>query len=250
MKYAESGSSYSHSVGYTYDDLNNLTKLVETINGTGHTTSYAYDTDNRVTSVTNGSSVKSYTYDAFGRTSGRVSKHGSTTVLTDTITYRSPSSGKTSGQVATLKNAASGYSTTYTYTYDANGNIKTVGDGSYTTTYTYDSQNQLTREDNQRAGKSWTWTYDDAGNIRSKSEYAYTTGTLGTALSTKYYSYGNSNWGDLLTAYKGKTIFSELLIYLYIFSNVWIAVVLPEFGVPNTSTIKCLFFSKPSRACS
>ena len=205
MKYVESGSNYSHSVGYSYDDLNNLTKLVETINGTAHTTSYAYDEDNRVTSVTNGSSQKSYTYDGFGRNSSRVSKHGSTTVLTDTITYRSPSSGMTSGQVATLKNAAAGYNTTYTYTYDANGNIKTVNDGSYTTTYTYDNQNQLTREDNQRAGKSWTWTYDDAGNIQSKKEYAYTTGTLGSVLSTKSYGYNNSSnsWGDLLISYNG-----------------------------------------------
>ena len=83
--------------------------------------------------------------------------------------------------MATLKNAATGYNVTYSYTYDNNGNIKTVSDGTYTTTYTYDNQNQLTREDNQQAGKSWTWTYDDAGNILSKKEYAYTTGTLGTA---------------------------------------------------------------------
>ena len=43
MKYVESGSNYSHSVGYQYDTLNNLTALVETINGTERTTSYAYD---------------------------------------------------------------------------------------------------------------------------------------------------------------------------------------------------------------
>jgi len=113
--------------------------------------------------------------------------------------------------VATLKNAATGYNVTYSYTYDNNGNIKTVSDGTYTTTYTYDNQNQLTREDNQQANKSWTWTYDDAGNILSKKEYAYTTGTLGTAQSTKSYTYGNSNWGDLLTAYNGNTISSDAI---------------------------------------
>ena len=99
----------------------------------------------------------------------------------------------------------------YTYTYDANGNIKTVSDGTYTTTYTYDNQNQLTREDNQRAGKTWVWTYDDAGNILSRAEYAYTTGTVGTVVSTKSYTYGNSNWGDLLTAYNGNTITSDTI---------------------------------------
>ena len=89
---------------------------------------------------------------------------------------------------------------------DANGNIRTVTEGGSTTTYTYDSQNQLIREDNQAAGKSWTWSYDDAGNILSKKEYAYTTGTLGNAVSTKTYTYGNSNWGDLLTAYNGTDV--------------------------------------------
>ena len=206
MKYAESGSGYSHSVGYTYDTRNNLTALVETIDGTAHTTSYAYDDDNRVTSVTNGSAAKSYTYDAFGRIGSRVSKNGSATVLTDTFSYNAPASGKTSGQVSALTSSAAGYNTTYTYTYDANGNIKTVKEGNYTTTYTYDSQNQLIREDNQRAGKSWTWSYDAGGNITSKKEYAYTTGTLGSAVSTRSYTYGNSSWGDLLTAYNDSTV--------------------------------------------
>jgi len=51
-----------------------------------------------------------------------------------------------------------------------------------------------------------TWEYDNAGNILSKSEYAYTTGTLGTAVDTVSYIYGNSNWGDLLTSYDGVSI--------------------------------------------
>ena len=47
MKYVETSSTGTHSVGYTYDDINNLTALVETINGVERTTSYAYDDDNR-----------------------------------------------------------------------------------------------------------------------------------------------------------------------------------------------------------
>ena len=56
-----------------------------------------------------------------------------------------------------------------------------VSDGQSTTTYAYDSFDQLVRENNQAAGKTWTYAYDDGGNIQSKTEYAYTTGTLGTA---------------------------------------------------------------------
>ena len=40
----------------------------------------------------------------------------------------------------------------------------------------------------------------------SRSEYAYTTGTLGTPLSTKSYTYGDSGWGDLLTGFNGNAI--------------------------------------------
>ena len=78
----------------------------------------------------------------------------------------------------------------------------------YTTTYTYDSQNQLIREDNQQANKTWTWTYDDAGNILSKKRYDYTTGALGTVRGTVGYTY-DGDWGDLLKSYGGKAIDSD-----------------------------------------
>jgi RHS repeat-associated protein len=211
LRYAEKGSSYSHIVGYEYDEINNLTALVETINGTEHKTTYDYDDDNRVRSVANGSASEAYTYDAYSRVNKKVTKNGSTTVLTDTFTYRAPNSTTTSGQVATLKSAASGYNVTYTYTYDDNGNILSVSDGSKTTSYVYDSANQLTRENNQAAGKTWVWAYDDAGNITSRKEYAYTTGTLGTVVDTITYTYGDSAWGDLLTAYDGNTVTSDAI---------------------------------------
>lgn len=211
LRYAEKGSSYSHIVGYAYDNINNLTALVETINGTEHKTTYAYDDDNRLTSVANGSASEAYTYDAYSRVSKKVTKNGSSAVLTDTFTYRAPTSTTTTGQIATLKSAASGYNVTYSYTYDDNGNILSVSDGTNTTSYVYDSANQLTRENNQAAGKTWVWTYDNAGNILSRKEYAYTTGTLGTATKTVNYTYGDSSWGDLLTGYNGKTITSDTI---------------------------------------
>jgi len=213
LRYAEKGSSFSHIIGYEYDEINNLTALVETINGTEHKTTYGYDDDNRVTSVGNGSASEAYTYDAYSRVNKKVTKNGSTTVLTDNITYRDPTTTTTSGQVYKLQSAAggtSGYNVTYTYTYDNNGNIETVNVGGKTTKYTYDSANQLTREDNEAAGKTWVWTYDDAGNILSKKEYAYTTGTLGSVQSTVNYTY-DGTWGDLLTGYNGKTITSDTI---------------------------------------
>ena len=99
-------------------------------------------------------------------------------------------------------------STTYNYTYDANGNITQIKNagGVIQYKYTYDDLGQLTREDNRPLGYSYTYTYDNAGNITSKKRYAFTTGTLGTALETINYTYGNSDWGDLLTRYDGELI--------------------------------------------
>ena len=218
MKYVESGEDYSHSVGYEYDTLNNLTQLVETINGVEHTTSYDYDDDNRLHTVTQGSHTETYTYDDFGRTSRKQTKNGDEVVKTETYTFQNPTDTTTSGQVATYKTTANGYQIAFSYTYDDNGNIKTVAEEVWNgltkdgvgdrINYTYDSANQLIREDNKAAERTWTWTYDAAGNILSRTEYAYTTGSLSdvTPIDTVTYTYGDSAWGDLLTAYNGTAI--------------------------------------------
>ena len=66
------------------------------------------------------------------------------------------------------------------------------------------------REDNYYSGKTYIWTYDKGGNILTKSEYAYTAGTPGEPLNTVNYSYGNSDWKDLLTEYNGTAISYDL----------------------------------------
>ena len=81
-----------------------------------------------------------------------------------------------------------------------------MSDVTNTTSYSYDAQGQLIRENNQPAGKTWVWTYDSGGNILSRTEYAYTTGSPGTAQSSASYTYGDTGWGDLLTAYNGQAI--------------------------------------------
>ena len=132
---------------------------------------------------------------------------GRNSMVKTTIGYNDPSSTTATGQVRTWKSGA----TTYTYAYDARGNITSVSDGQSTTTYAYDSFDQLVRENNQAAGKTWTYAYDDGGNIQSKTEYAYTTGSLGAAERTVTYGYGDAGWSDLLTSIDGQSLTTDAL---------------------------------------
>ncbi len=208
MKYVESGDEYSHSVEYTYDERNNMSKIVEVINGTERDVQYAYDEDNRLESLISGQTEKSSTYDDFGRVNQQQTKHGENTVKTDSYTFTEPSAGTTSGQIGqhTIQSQNGDLNKTYSYTYDDNGNITAINDGTNTVTYVYDSANQLIRENNPVGDFTYVWTYDSAGNILSRTQYPYTTGELGTATETVIYAYGDSTWGDLLTAYNGQSI--------------------------------------------
>ena len=202
MKYVESGRR-SHTVTYSYDTENNLTSVYDSISGT---TSYTYDEDNRVEAVTNGNSDKSYFYDELGRLSETSIKHNDEEVFYQVYDFEYNYNGTTSTQLSEQRSVGNDFDIHLEYTYDPNGNIRSISDGTYTTSYMYDSQNQLIQENNQKLNKTWVWEYDNAGNILSKSEYAYTVGGVGTANSTKTYTYADSQWGDLLTNYNGKAI--------------------------------------------
>jgi len=151
---------------------------------------------------------ETYTYDSYGRLENRVSNISTNTnVLTDTLTYESGTA-----RVSSLRSKSRGnYDVTHSYSYDNNGNIKTDNTALYDTSYVYDTANQLIRENNEAAGKTWVWTYDDAGNITSRKEYAYNTGTLSGTATTVNYGYSTSTWGDLLTSFKGKTVYSDAI---------------------------------------
>ena len=95
---------------------------------------------------------------------------------------------------------------TTSYTYDDNGNIKTITSAGNLITYIYNEISELIREDNQVLGKTITYRYDGGGNLLEKKEYAYTTGTPGASTRTLPYGYADTNWKDKLTSFDGKTI--------------------------------------------
>ena len=199
-KYAESGTGYSHSVEYGYDAENNLSSLKETINGTSRTTAYSYDDDNRLDTVTANGHTVDYTYDDFGRIQQKVIRNGTTAVLTTTFTYYDPTDTTTSTQVKSIQQTAGNYSITYTYTYDDNGNILSISDGTNIYQYQYTDANKLYRENDPIAGVSKSYLYADTGNPYVEIQRPYVNGSVGSEETYVSY-YWDSTWGDMLTNY-------------------------------------------------
>lgn len=205
-------------LNYSYDTATGKLLSYTVYDGaTSKTTSYTYHeaTDsngkkNLINYITlpNAATVD-YDYDGFYRASYDIKVSNSTKLSTD-YTFRPGSdSGTTSMMVAGLTNSGNGWSKTLNYTYDANGNIATISEGStLKATYHYDELNQLVREDNKWLNKTIAYTYDKGGNIKSVKEYAYTTASKisSTATNEIEYVYGDSNWKDKLTKYNGKAI--------------------------------------------
>ena len=199
-------NALDHTYEWTYDQRDNVASITETLNGTNWEINFAYNADDILTQTTYGNNAFANTFDALGRQTQRTHTVSGTTRMTTTYGYLNPDSAHTTTLLSTVRNRGTQFDKTTAYTYDARGNITSVTANGSTTTYVYDNLGQLTRENNQAAGKTWTWTYDTAGNILSKSEYAYTTGSLGTALDTITYGYADSRgWGDLLTSYDGRS---------------------------------------------
>lgn len=159
MKYVETNGSNTHSVEYGFDNVNNLTSVAETINGSKRTTHYAYDEDNRITLVTNGVNTRSFAYDAYGRLSQETTNCSSTPIFTKTYGYMATTDSVTAETMTTdrvyrIEIDGANYDVAFNYIYDAEGNIKSYNNSLYSTRYVYDSAGQLIRENNKEANKT------------------------------------------------------------------------------------------------
>ncbi len=152
---------------YEYNDLRQLEKKTVTGPNQNGTQTKVYD--------------RTYTYDRIAVDSG------------NWMGTRLASTGYTFGS----------NSRSFTYTYDASGNITRIGvsGGSLTVgtkskTYSYDALGQLVKEaPGGLARNAVNYTYDTAGNIRS-----ITKGNTSSATLVKSFGYTNPSWPDLLTS--------------------------------------------------
>jgi len=114
-------------VTYTRDALGRITHKGETIDGTTVTTRYGYDPAGRLTEVTtDGVLTAHYAYDGNG----------------NRLSVTRPGSGTVSGTYDAQDRLTAYGAVTYTYT--ANGDLRTATSGGETTTYTYDVFGNLT----------------------------------------------------------------------------------------------------------
>ena len=121
---------------------------------------------------------------------------GGTAVSTS---YGYVAGGHGTGSTTPLVRTITQSGATLTYAYDDAGNITSVSDGVKTISYAYDLLGQLIRANDPydatagSNGTTWLYSYDLGGNILSKTAYAYTTGTVGAALKTDSFTYGDAN---------------------------------------------------------
>ena len=193
-------SSLLYRTRLKYDVLSNLESFVENVDDEIHKTTYTYDRDNRVTKLAyDGMDAVAYTCDELGRVTARTAGP-----MTSNFSYAAGGFGTNSTTPLVKKVTQNGIS--FEYEYDSCGNIVSEKRGNLTTTYAYDALGQLICVNDPHENATWVYSYDRGGNITSKAKYAYTTGTLGTAVETIPYTYGDSNWKDKLTAYNGTAI--------------------------------------------
>ena len=194
----ETGSGEYHK----YYETEN--KKVETIGDKTKTTETISDNDTLTKIKLVGNQYCYLTHskntDKFGRTTSEL-MHKDTASVSNNLynkeySYMTIYNGNTTDKVSKITYTGA-YNKTFRYGYDGCGNISEIND----MWYLYDEAGQLTTEVNIKTDTGKDYVYDKGGNITEVRHFE--NGEYG---ATDTYTYGNSNWKDLLTEYNGNKI--------------------------------------------
>jgi YD repeat-containing protein len=130
------GTNYGNTVQWNYNDKNELSSLRQVVHGTEYNTYYSYDNDSRLSHMNKGIVQVFFDYDGFSRLSKLSVKRYELPMVTTDITYQGGAT-TTSSRISTWRNkvtdATTGSNsgavmgdTTFSYTYDAKGNITAI----------------------------------------------------------------------------------------------------------------------------
>lgn len=223
MASIQSSNPNGASVGYTYDDLNQLSTVVDNRLSGNNTTTYAYDPANNLTTATYPNGVQSVmTYDALNRITGLAASSSAAEVSGYTY-QRGPTGNLNSATelngrainwsydgIYRLTNEAvtsdpNNVNGSVAYSLDPVGNrlsdassLAGINSGSFSynaddevSTETYDNNgNTLITGGNQLISNTWTvsfFGYDGGGNVRN-----LTNATGATTDEYEYDAFGNS----------------------------------------------------------
>ena len=206
-----SSDRWLRSLEYDFDLNNNLTHFAYADNQGSNVVTYAYGDDNLLSKTTlDNEKAVTYNYDTYGRMTGKTLD--TTNPLTHSYTFMQSERGE--DYTTTLVETETIGNTTYKYTYDSYGNIEDIylvnsdGTTSRLVSYSYDDYNQLVTVNDKVVNTYTSYTYDESGNITRElvqnlhPSYGYPVSVQGDVS----YTYGDSQWKDLLTAYNGQTI--------------------------------------------
>lgn len=207
------GNTEKQRSEHIYDNQGRIFSQSWSLNGgTTRKEKYTYNEKNGLLSevnIANDESIK-YNYDGLQRLTGTSVIRDGKTFLEQSYTYKdqnydadSQNRLLTTNQVKDVQYSGLTSPLSYTYTYDAVGNISSIKQNNQIVArYTYDKNlNYLIKEELPVEGIVYEYTYDTNGNIRNVK-----TTKDGTSKVISYAYDDTSGWADLMTAYNGKSI--------------------------------------------
>ena len=211
-----SRSTYSSDLSASYYEFETTNEngdkvLTTVVEGVTKTVTTSLNDEDNSSVINNDNWNLSQTVDSLERKTQKKTVLPESTQFTEEYTYVNGVQGSQTTELVETITQKFGDTVlvTYGYTYDANGNIKSVlENGAEKYVYTYDSLNQLKSVTDKVQNKYYLYSYDNSGNIRSVNVqrwdpiYGYPEGNP----NADTYYYKDENWKDILTAFNSFTI--------------------------------------------